>query len=319
MIKSIAKRLPHAVLSRLYHHVHLREEARLAATAASQFDLPLLKSLDLPRLRTSETLFILGSAWSINDISEEKWRIIARHDSVGFNFWPVHSFVPRIFVFESVRYDDHPFMYDALRTLLERRSDAYKNTVKIITDVRPLGPRQMISDLPDGIRKNLYAGYTTPVIARNEKELDAGIRYMHAAGAFAPNFNQGWLFKYGGSVTAMMSLGIHMGYERIVLCGIDLGKQDYFYHHERYPECSGWEFTPRKENHLTTRRLPWMVPAQEVVHIFKQVVLDPAGIELFVESPASTLYPRVPLASDSLFEELAIGPVRYPPDTTTRS
>jgi hypothetical protein len=34
-------------------------------------------------------------------------------------------------------------------------------------------------------------------------------------------------------------------------------------------------------------------------------ILDPAGIELFVESRASTLYPMVPLASQALFEELA--------------
>ncbi|HEX3438432.1 MAG TPA: hypothetical protein VHT24_16805 [Pseudacidobacterium sp.] len=34
-------------------------------------------------------------------------------------------------------------------------------------------------------------------------------------------------------------------------------------------------------------------------------ILDPAGIELFVENRASTLYPMVPVASQALFEELA--------------
>ncbi|MGC1298446.1 MAG: hypothetical protein WA869_25750, partial [Alloacidobacterium sp.] len=78
-------------------------------------------------LRASDTLFILGSAWSINDISDERWQIIGRHDSVGINFWPVHPFVPRFFHFEDIAYDEQPVMYDAFRGLLERRAEAYAN------------------------------------------------------------------------------------------------------------------------------------------------------------------------------------------------
>ena len=86
MFKSLAKQLPHPLLCRLYHHVHLREEAIRAAKAATRADLPLMESLDLQRLKTSETIFVLGSAWSINDISEERWRVIGRHDTFGMNF-----------------------------------------------------------------------------------------------------------------------------------------------------------------------------------------------------------------------------------------
>jgi hypothetical protein len=144
------------------------------------------------------------------------------------------------------------------------------------------------------------------VVARNEEELRAGIRYMRSLGCFTRRAHVAWLFKYGGSVTAMMTLGVIMGYRRIVLCGVDLNNQGYFYHHrERHPECAGWEFAPKKDVHLTARRLPWLVPAQSAVHIFKELVLDPEGIELFVESPVSTLYPRVQLASQALFDELA--------------
>jgi hypothetical protein len=112
-----------------------------------------------------------------------------------------------------------------------------------------------------------------------------------------------WLFKYGGSVVAMLSLAVKMRYRRVILCGIDLGKQDYFYHdRERYPESADWEFASRKDVHLTARRLPWMVPAQEVVDAFKRVVLDPAGIDLFVESRSSTLFPRIPKAPREMWE-----------------
>jgi hypothetical protein len=306
MIRSLAKRLPHPLLSRLYHHTRLREESARAAKAATLAGLPLLETLDLPALRQSDTLFILGSACSINEIPDERWTIIGRHDSVGINFWPAHPFVPKFFQFENVVRDDQPVMYDAMHTLLDRRSEAYANTVKIITEVGPLGQRQTIFELPDGIKKNCYVGFSMPVVARNECELRAGVEYMISAGAFTPRAKVEWLFKYGGSVIAMMTLAVLMGHKRIVLCGVDLNKQEYFYQNrERYPECADWEFVPRQEPHLTSRRLPWLVPAQSAVYLFKELVLDPAGIELFVESRASTLYPKVSLASPSLFEELA--------------
>jgi hypothetical protein len=306
MIRSLAKRLPHPLLSRLYHYARLREESARTTKAAGLAGLPLLETLDLPSLRKSDTLFILGSAWSINEISDERWQIIGRHDSVGINFWPAHPFVPRFYQFENISHDEHPAMYDAMLELLDRRSEAYANTLKIIMEVSSNGQRQTIFELPEGIKKNLYVGFSMPVAARSERELRAGIQYMISAGTFTPRANVAWLFKYGGSVIAMMTLGVLMGHKRIVLCGVDLNKQDYFYQdHERYPECADWEFVSRQDAHITTRRLPWLVPAQSAVCIFKEVVLDPRGIELFVESRASTLHPRVPLASPALFEELA--------------
>jgi len=305
MIKSLAKRLPHPLLCRLYHHIRLRAQAALAAAAASRAGLPLLESADLSHWKTSDTLFILGSAWSINQIADERWQIIRMHDSVGINFWPAHPFVPRFFQFEDIVYDDHPAMYDALRSLLERRSEVYANTLKIITEVNPIGSRQTVFELPKAMKKNMYVGFSMPVVARNEEELRAGIQYMRSIGAFSPHARVAWLFKYGGSVIAMMTLAVIMGYKRIILCGVDLNRQDYFYQdNTRYPECAEWEFVSRREAHRTTRRLPWLVPAQSAVYILKELILDPQNIELLVENRVSALYPRVPLASEALFEEL---------------
>jgi hypothetical protein len=39
--------------------------------------------------------------------------------------------------------------------------------------------------------------------------------------------------------------------------------------------------------------------------IIKQEVLDPVGIELFVESRSSTLFPKIPEVSPWLFADLA--------------
>ena len=127
--------------------------------------------------------------------------------------------------------------------------------------------------------------------------------FLRSRGVFEPGEHVEWLFKYGGSVIAMLSLAVRMNYRRIVLCGIDLGKQDYFYHdRERYPDSADWEFAPRRDVHLTARRLPWMVPAQQVIQVFKKVVLDPAGVELFVENRSSTLFPAIAETPPELWE-----------------
>jgi hypothetical protein len=304
MLRPLVKRLPHPLLCRLYHHTRLREESGRTTRAANAAGLPLLETLDLPVQRASDTLFILGSAWSINDIPEERWEVIRRCDSVGMNFWLAHPFVPRFFQFEDIAYDQQPKMYDAFLKLADLRAEAYADTIKIATEVNSTRGRQTLFELPDAMKRNLYVGFSMPVAARSEEELRSGIRFIHSIGAFS-RCRTRWLFKYGGSVTAMMTLGVLMGYRRMILCGVDLNLQEYFYQDRvRYPDYADWEFALRNEMHLTTRRLPWLIPAQAVVRIFKEMVLDPEGIELLVESPASTLYPAVPLASQALFDEL---------------
>lgn len=301
----MAKRLPHPLLCRLYHYRRLQQESGRAAQAGGKAGLPLLDSIDLPGLRQSDTLFILGSAWSINDISEERWEAIARCDSVGMNFWLAHPFVPTFFQFEDIAYEQQPEMYDAFLKLASRRAESYSGTLKIVTEVYATAARQTVFELPVAMKRNFYVGFSMPVVARNEEELRWGVSFMRSVGAFSRHERTRWLFKYGGSVIAMMTLGVRMGYKRIVLSGVDLNRQEYFYQDkQRYPEYADWEFVSKKDAHLTTRRLAWMVPAQEAIYIFKELVLDPDGIELFVESPASTLYSRVPLASQTLFAEL---------------
>ena len=306
MIKSLVKQLPHPLLLRLYQSYYLRQQRGLAVALAREAKLPLLEDLSLSPLKVSDTVFILGSGWSINEISDGRWAAIKQHDTIGFNFWPVHAFVPRIFVFENLSKNIQQDLYRAFFATIERRAKDYHNVVKIATEPHSQSEPQLLHELPQAFRDNLYIGYTAPVVARSGAELESGMRYLRSKRIFSSGNSVEWLFKYGGSVVAMLSLAVKMNYKRIVLCGIDLGKQDYFYHdRERYPESAHWEFVSRKDIHLTARRLPWMVPAQEVVTCFKRTVLDPAGIQLFLENRSSTLFPQIPEAPLDLWNSPA--------------
>lgn len=314
MIRALAKHLPHLLLMRIHHRYQLTQQSALAREISSRTGLPLLETLDLTPLKTSDTVFVLGSGASINEISDARWKIIGRHDTIAMNFWPVHPFVPRIYLFENIaRIEEYESVFDALREVLERRALDYRNTLKIVSELVPLNERQLVLEIPEAFRRLLYVGYSATVVARDERELVRGLRYMLGKGVFDQGNQIHWHFKYAGSVLAAMSLAVRMGHRHIVLCGIDLRNAEYFYQDpERYPDACKWEFVPRNTSHLAARRLKWLVPAQEVIVHFKKEVLDPAKIELFVENRSSALFPRIPeLPSETLqqFARKAIGEV----------
>jgi len=303
MIRALAKRLPHPLLMRLHQRHQLAQQLALARQISLHTGLPLLKTLELSPLKTSDTVFILGGGASINQISQEKWKIIGEHDSIAMNFWLAHPFVPKIFLFENIRPgEDLELMFRVFHDLLDRRAFDYRNTVKIISELAPLSCRQLVLDVPKAFRPHLYIGHSANIVARDEKELVAGIRYMIRQGAFEPRDHIAWHLKCGGSVLAALSMAVCMAYSRIILCGIDLGNAEYFYQDvEKYPEASQWEFSPRNQPHPMARRFAWGLPLRVVIPEFKRYVLDPAGIELFVENRSSALFPGIPeLPADTL-------------------
>ena len=151
MFKSLAKQLPHPLLCRLYHHVHLREQATRAAEAALRAGLPLMESLDFQRLKTSETIFVLGSAWSINDISEERWQIIGPARYLRYELLACASlYPPDCFPLKSWPTATTQLHMTHFCSFSNARYEAYTNTIKLVTDVRPFGPRQLLFELTGG-------------------------------------------------------------------------------------------------------------------------------------------------------------------------
>ena len=304
LVKSFVKKLPYPLLLRLHHYYDLRRKSTLAHAASKLTGLPLLQTLDLGATKTSNTVFVLGSGSSVNNIPESRWKAISQHDSIGLNFWLAHSFVPRMYLFENT-IQDWP-AHKALLGLLQARAADYREVVKIISEIDSLSPGQLIFEIPSTLHAHLYVGYSTRIAARTEREFISGIHYLRRQGIFNHENRIHWHLKNAGSVTAAISLATRMNYRRIVLCGVDLGKAEYFYHDPvLYPEACRWAFTPKDQAQVMARRYPWGLPAADVIVHFKEQVLDPLGIKLFVENRGSMLFPRVPEVPQQLFEELA--------------
>jgi len=93
-----------------------------------------------------------------------------------------------------------------------------------------------------------------------------------------------------------------MQYRTIVLCGVDLNHSEYFYQDTvLYPETASLEFTPRYQTHATNLPMPWRITVQSVILEMKRQLLDPTGIQLYVENRSSALWPKISEVPSSLF------------------
>src|SRR6202790_4802658 len=294
-LKSLAKSLPYPVFLRLFYLWDGMRWRRRAEAARNRAGIPPLDQVDLLQIKSSDTLFVLGSGPSINRISAERWRLIAAHDTVGFNWWLYHSFVPKFYFLEVIEKEVSPEAFEAYLTLASRRAVDYASTIKIAMEFHKLGT-QTLYHLPPEFRKNLFVAHKVEAPARNEAELAQALRYLQGRGAFQVTGRFSSLLKYAASLTTMLVFALKLGYKRVVLCGIDFKTPDYFFHDRPlYPE--SWEPPEAEcfETHFTEVTLTWKLPITRAVAVIKQQLLDPAGIELYIESQDSALWPMLPV------------------------
>src|SRR5438105_10010101 len=134
-LKDLAKRLPYPVLLRIFYFWYIARDIRATETARRRSGVRRLNEVDLHAYKRSNTLFVLGSGASVNEISPERWKVIARHDSVGFNFWLVHPFVPTYYFLEVIRRADSPEAFDPFVTIANERAADYRDVPKIAMEL----------------------------------------------------------------------------------------------------------------------------------------------------------------------------------------
>lgn len=319
-IKAWAKQLPYPVLLRGYYLYCALRYWPAYRRRRRQARLPLLSEIDLARYRTSDTLFVLASGPSINRIAPERWQAIARANSVGFNFWLFHPFVPTFYFSECTSPWIRPGAQDPIgeyneyldSLLLQTRARAaeYRDVPKIVMDLVQASGAPDLDRLAAEFRHNLFAAITVPLVARSDEEFAHGLRYLLRKGAFRPASRIEYLFKHCATLSTTVTFGARLGYRRIVLCGVDLSNEERFYHdEEHFPEDSGKQFYRDQrgtgQKHVLLSRYAWgTTPIDVVLRDMRSLVLAPAGIELYVENPHSELAGDLPVAPQSLFDEI---------------
>jgi hypothetical protein len=293
--KELVKRLPYPVFLRAYDlwqtQVLQQREERCRQRAC----VPLLDEFDIKATKTSDTVFLLGSGPSINSISNVRWEAIRRHDTWGYNFWPYHWYVPRLYFFEAIQRESYPHTFKAYVKLTHEHGKRYEEVPKIVTELQNVPGNGILSAVAPEWKRKLYAIVSTDVAARTPEEFVTAMRYLKSKGVFDPAWPWGRAFKYASTLSMLVGLAARLEYKRIVLCGIDLRTQEYFYQDaDLYPDYAALTPEPTHLRHMSFRDFEWLVKVDLVISVLSDIVLWPKGISIFVENRSSALWPGVP-------------------------
>ena len=267
--------------------IFVAAQAEKASTAALTEEG--LSSL-LKEKPSADTFFILGAGSSINDLNPANLREIGRHRSVGINTWPIHSFIPDFYSFEcNFRFDDGLDFTRALRSL--NRQDIFEARPPLaVLRLKSNSEISQLAELPSAFRDRLFFyGRVTPATRKISNLVDELSWFLRAPAPRGPLV----VLDSGASVVRMISLGISMGYRKIVLAGVDLDNSPYFWQgNPKYSERQAiFPVFSRQSGsaHETLDRTRRPFTAAEMVYGLSQVIESKLGGKLFVGSQKSML------------------------------
>lgn len=164
---------------------------------------------DLTNVKSSGTLFILGSGESINNLSADDWGEINQHDSMALNRWYKSNFVPTIWMWEPpkdemVREND----FSEMMHLLDN-----KHCFKILKNWHHL-----YSFYPPKRAKNIALKFDAVVMTRRTHIYSP--RQMQQLKKYVKSH---YFHFYRGSLFLAICMARLAGYKKVILCGVDFG------------------------------------------------------------------------------------------------
>jgi len=249
------------------------------------------QGIDLDKLKKrkkSDTLYILGSGGSINDISIEAWKQIKCSDSLGLNFWIVNDHIPDFYMLEIPVYKENREVM--LKWVDNRKAQVLEKESCILIKDLESGLLDL-SYYPEELKGNSYILYKDSLYGSTVESKRKSFRYARTLGLD----NRNLLYFCRGSLFSAIYLGSKLGYKKIVLAGVDLYNSGYFYDSDAYSH----KLLPVSEQvgdvHDTVNKAISNVSMDELVVLLDQELLKPQGCELYVLNSSSLLHPRIPL------------------------
>lgn len=258
---------------------------------------------DFSNQKTSDTLFLLGSGSSINELTDEHWATIGAEDTLGFNFWPIHEHIPTYYFFELPRDElDHR---EKIYQLLEYCAEDYTNVPIFFKDLSRTIEDLEMNRVPESLKDHIYMSPKVgiPWNPDDKSSLERSISYLNRLGYFDERDRVEMNFQKRGSLTHHVLLAAMLGYEDIVLLGVDLVDYKYFYTERRDHYRKKGAPIPTLEHlegeHGTMSSDMGRLPIDEILLSIRDIVLDPRGIGLHIGTKRSALYPALPYYFDT--------------------
>ncbi|MCA0446066.1 MAG: hypothetical protein LCH54_07525 [Bacteroidetes bacterium] len=256
------------------------------------------------RFKKSDTVFILGSGSSINNISDEQWKIIKQKDSISFNLFLVHDHVPTYHFHEipikhGFRDGEVPF----IKKVLAENKDTYGSTVPVIFRYRRFVQYGLTKEYFSEIKDNVFFILPHFVSTTNKKLLGLYINILKFINRISGKTWTYPVFYHAGSISLMISFAASVGYKKIITLGVDLNDNKYFWDNSDNPYYSVCRdlrkfLQDNYERHVTSDPIAMKnssnnLPVEEFLYILNEKLLNKNGIELLVGNPESKLNERL--------------------------
>lgn len=185
----------------------------------------------------NRTLYILGSGPSVASLTEKHFNTISESDSMGFNFWMHHWFVPDYYVLQIPR---EPSQDERLSDLIKQKSQNYASckvflrgdhahessySLKLALDGR-FGGEPLIH-LPE-----------FPMTSDSSIPVESQLRFLDNLKFAEKGSTSSFVPKPAGTLGLCIFLGLQMGYDNIILLGVDMNDTNHFFQ-EPKPESLG--------------------------------------------------------------------------------
>lgn len=246
-------------------------------------------------VKKSNTLFILGSGSSINDMTEKNFKLIQKNNSIGFNNWTLHEFVPDYYTldFKDNNIVNEKIAFAQIHNFNHRYTD-YKN-VHFILRLNRSYPKY-VKHL--NTFNNLHFGFQLAISGATSFDYRDNIKFLISTKLINSNHV---FYNKNSSVHNAIMFAYKMKYKKVVLCGIDLLNTKYFYDHNKENiKSRGLILTPKvqtskihKTNHPTDSA--GGLPISKIITVLNEVLLKPNNIELYIATKKSALYPQLPI------------------------
>jgi hypothetical protein len=280
LVRGVARRVAAGAL-RLDPRLHWARGSAWVQGALGARSYRALSEAELRATRRSDTIFVFGSGYSINDLSSEEWEAFAEHDTLSFNWFPHQRWVRIDYhLIREVATDD--LRRSLWRPALERYGKLirdnphYADTVFLVQGGwRATNGNRLVGLrlLPLGARVFRFGNRARNDYAPPSESFSEGL--VHAAMTLGDCVNFAYL----------------LGWKRIVLVGVDMYDHRYFWL-ERDAE--------RADIGLPRRRLTVDDPfagAATVIHTLGvwHALFAARGVTLEVYNPKSLLAEVLPV------------------------
>lgn len=257
-----------------------------------------LHELDLRGYRNGTCLFVLATGASVNHYTYQQWRQISRHTSVGINFWILHDFIPSVYLTELLG----PAIGSYFANLKRRQAELIgtpfivKGNYCDCHHYRDL--ESEIRILPEACRDQFFLARDFAIPGDTPGNFARSLRWLQRVGFFRPSDRIGYVCQSRASISTAIVLGVKMGFKQIVLCGVDLNSTEYFYTTDRTKYLAKGLEVPetgqRGSQHMTNVSQGREMTIAETIYCLQDVLGPLAGLQIYVGSRSSALYPRLP-------------------------